>query len=135
MTPYLSTDQFYACAKRLFSEMETTNPRAADPILASQMVIRMRFTEPEAEFTINGRQRPAQTTFGPSTLRPTLEIEMAADTLHRILLGELLIKTAVANGRLQVRGPVWKVKALADFFHELQARYAELLDEQGLPAC
>jgi putative sterol carrier protein len=135
MTLYTNADQFYACAKRLFSEMETTNPRAADPILASQMVIRMRFTEPEAEFTINGRRRPVQTTFGPSNLRPTLEIGMAAETLHRILLGELSVRTAVADGRLEVRGPVWKVKPLADFFHELQARYAEILDENGLPAC
>jgi hypothetical protein len=135
MALYTNSDQFYACAKRLFSEMETTNPRAADPILTSQMVIRLRFTEPEAEFTINGRRRPVQTTFGPSNLRPTLEIEMAADTLHRILLGELLVKTAVANGQLQVRGPVWKVKPLADFFHELQARYAEILDEHRLPTC
>ena len=135
MTVFTDSDQFYACARRLFSEMETTNPRAADPILASQVVIRLHFTEPEAELTINGRRRPVQTTFGPSNLRPTLDIGMSADTLHYILLGELVLRIALADGRLQVRGPVWKVQALGDFFHELQARYAELLDEHGLPAC
>ena len=135
MTVFADSEQFYACAKRLFGGLETTNPQAADPILASQVVIRLHFTEPEAEFTINGRRRPVQTTFGPSNLRPTLDIGMPADTLHHILLGDLSLRIALADGRLQVRGPVWKVKALGDFFHELQACYAEILDEHGLPAC
>ena len=41
---------------------------------------------PDAEITINGRQRPLETTFGATCLRPTLEIDLSTDTLHAIML-------------------------------------------------
>lgn len=134
MAFYTNADQFYTCTRVLFARLEEQDPGAADAILASRLVIRLRCTEPEAEFTINGRLRPAQTTFGPSGLRPTLEIELPADTLHQIMLGELALKTALANGHLKVRGPVWKATALADLFGRGQELYPQVLHEQGLIA-
>ncbi len=132
MTVYANDDQLYACTKALFSQIEREDPGAADAILASHLVIRLRCTEPDAEFTINGRHRPVQTTFGPSALRPTLEIELEADTLHQIMLGKLSLKTALGNGLLKVRGQVWKAMALADLFRRGQSLYPEVLHEHGL---
>jgi alkyl sulfatase BDS1-like metallo-beta-lactamase superfamily hydrolase len=125
-------DQFYACTKALFKHIEEEDPGAADDILASRLVIRIHCTEPDVEFMINGRQRPVKTTFGPSPQRPTMDIKLPADTLHHIMLGELSLKKALANGKLQVRGPVLKVTALADLFYHLQAQYPQVLREQGL---
>jgi len=132
MAFFADSDQFYACTKALFAGIEEKDPGAADAILASRLVIRLRCTEPTAEFTINGRLRPVKTTFGPSPLRPTLDIELPADTLHRIMLGELSLKTALANGQLKVSGPVWKARALAELFYRGQAIYPQVLHENGL---
>lgn len=132
MAFYADADQFYTCTKALFARIEEHEPGAADAILASRLVIRLRCTEPDAELTINGRQRPVQITFGPSRLRPTLDIELPADTLHRIMQGEVSLKKALANGRLKVFGPVWKATALADLFHRGRLLYSEVLREQGL---
>jgi hypothetical protein len=132
MTPYTNADQLYACTSALFSRIAEQDPGAADEILASHMVIRFRCTEPTAEFTVNGRRRPLQTIFGPSNLYPTLKIELATDTLHRIMLGELSLKTALARGLLKVQGPVWKSAALVDLFRQSQALYPQVLREQGL---
>jgi hypothetical protein len=134
MAFYADAEQFYTCTQTLFARIEEQEPGAADAVLASRLVIRLRCTEPNAEFTINGRQRPLQTTFGPSRLRPTLDIELPADTLHRIMLGEISLKKALANGRLKVLGPVWKAADLADFFRRGQVLYRKVLHEQGLLA-
>jgi hypothetical protein len=131
-TFFADDDQFYTCTKALFSRLEQEDPGAADGILNARMVIRIRCAEPDVEFTVNGRQRPVHTTFGPSTLRPTLEIELAADALHQIMLGELSLRTALANGLLEVRGQVWKVMALADLFYGLQSLYPQVLRDQRL---
>ncbi len=131
MAFYTDSEQLYACTQALFSRIEAEDPGAADAILASRLVIRLRCTEPDAEFTINGRRRPVQTTFGPSRLRSTLDIELAADTLHHIMLGELSLKTALANGQVKVRGPVWKAPDLADLFRRGQTLYPQVLREQG----
>ena len=132
MSFFTDTDHFYAVTKALFAQIEEQDPGAADAILASRLVIHLRITAPTAELTIDGRRRPVQTTFGPCKLRPTLDIELAADTLHRIMLGEQSMKKALANGKLKVRGPVWKAMALADLFRRGQALYPGVLHEQNL---
>jgi hypothetical protein len=129
---FADTDQLYTCTKVLFAQIEEQDRGAADAILASHLVIRLRCTGPDGEIILNGRQRPVQTTFGPSRLRPTLDIELTADTLHCIMLGEQSMKEALANGKLKVRGPVWKALALADLFHQGQALYPQILRDQGL---
>lgn len=133
MTAYVDTGQFYTITRALFARIDAQDPGAADAILASRLVIRVRCTGPDAEFTLDGRQRPLQTTFGPSKQRPTLDITLSADTLHRIMLGELSLKSALANGKLAVRGPVWKAMALADLFRRSQVLYPQVLHDQGSP--
>jgi hypothetical protein len=132
MALFADSEQLYIATKALFARIAEEDPGAADAILASHLVIRLRSTEPETEITINGRKRPLQTTFGPSSVRPTLDIEVPADTLHQIMLGEQSMKKALADGRLKVRGPVWKAMALADLFRQGQTLYPEVLREQGL---
>lgn len=132
MAFFTDSDQLYACARALFTQIEEEDPSASDAIVASHLVIRLSCTEPDAEFTLNGRRRPVQITYGPAKMRPTMDIELAADTLHRILLSELSLKKAMGNGLLKVRGPVWKVTVLADVFYRGQAIYPQILRDQGL---
>ena len=133
MTVYTDAEQLYAYVKALFTLIAEKIPTAADSILASRLVIRLHCTGPDAEITINGRRRPLETTYGPTRLRPTLDIELTAGTLHAIMLGELGLKKALAGGLLRVQGPVWKLKALADLFHQGQELYLQVLEEQGWP--
>lgn len=129
---FADSDQLYAVAGTLLTRVQEEEPEATAGISNSRLVIRLETSEPATEFTLNGRQRPVEITCGPSRLRPTLDIELAADTLHRILLGEQSMKKALANGLLKVQGPVWRVTALADLFHRGQVVYPEVLQEQGL---
>jgi hypothetical protein len=132
MAFFTDSDQLYTCAKALFTRIDEEDPGASDAILTSHLVIRLHCTDPDAEFTLNGRRRPVQITYGPAKVRPTMDIELAADTLHRILLSELSLKKAMGNGLLKVRGPVWKVTVLADIFYRGQAIYPQILRDQGL---
>jgi len=134
MAVYVDSEQLYTNVEALFTLIAEKNPGAADAVLASRLVIHLRCTEPDAEITINGRRRPLETTYGPTRLRPTFEIELTANTLHAILLGELGLAKAVTNGLVEVRGPVWRVKALADLFHQAQELYLQVHQEQGWTA-
>ena len=134
MPVFENADQFYDATRVLFARLEAQDPSATDTLAASRLIARLRCTDPQAEITLNGRQRPVQTTFGPSAVRPTLDIKLPADVLHRIMLGEESLKTALARGQIQVRGPVWKVKVLADLFRQAQAIYPQVLADQGVGA-
>jgi hypothetical protein len=132
MTFFADSQQLYACVQALLVRVQEQHPDGADAILASRLVIRLSTSDPELELTINGRRRPVQISYGPSKLRSTLDIEMEADTLHRILLGEQSLKKAFAGGLLKVAGPVWRTADLAVLLDYGRLIYPQVLREQGL---
>ena len=129
---YTSSEHFYACTKALFARIAQRNPHANDAIHRSRLSIRFRVRQPEAEILIDGRHNPVQTSFGPNPAKAELDIELAADTLHRIMLGELHITSALGSGLLKVKGPAWKTIMLGELFHQAQRYYPQVLQEQGL---
>lgn len=129
---YRDTEQFYTCARILFDRLLSRNPSAAEPVEKAKLLMLFRCKEPEATFLINGRRHPATVDFGQNRIRPELQADMATDTMHQILLGELSLSRALSTNALKVRGSVWKVTSLADLFQECQSLYPEILKEQGL---
>jgi len=131
---FADADQLYAVAQQLLSRVQEEKPHSAEGITRSRLVVRLRTMGPATEFTLNGRQRPLDIIYGPAGPRPILDIELSADTLHRILLGELPLKRAVGNGALRVHGPVWHLVPLADLFYQGQEIYPQVLADHGLLA-
>lgn len=68
----------------------------------------------------------------PLALRPELDVELAADTFHRILLGELSLLKALGSGLLKVKGPIWKTNALGELFQQGKSCYPSILREHKL---
>jgi hypothetical protein len=131
--PYFAdSDQLYAIAGTLLTRVQEKEPQTTAQISNSHLVIRLKTDAPTAEFTLNGRKRPVEITNGPSRQRPTLDIVLSADTLHRVLLGELSLKRGLAKGELHVHGPVRKVRVLADLFYRGRELYPQVLEDHGL---
>ena len=108
------------------------DPQAVKSVVDSKLILRLRVTAPVADVVVNGRKNPPAITYGKTTLRPDLEIELSADALHQILLGELRLSSAVAARQLVVRGPIFKTFVFEDIFHSAQKFYPDVLDEVGL---
>lgn len=132
MAFFKDSDQLYAVAEDLLTRVQEQVPSASDSIVRSHLVIRLATTDPVSEFTLNGRKRPVQITYGPNRLRPTLDLKLTADTLHKVLLGELGLSKAVTSGLVDTRGPVLKLVALADLFRAGQKIYPQVLRDHGL---
>ena len=132
MPPYKTTEQLYACAGALFERIQSHNPKASLSVSNARLLIQLRCVDPAGEIIINGRQRPLITSFGPTSHRPDLLIELSSFTLHKILLGELLLPKALGSGSLKVTGPVFKALVLAELFLQGQSLYPTILREQGL---
>lgn len=132
MAFFADSDQLYACARALFSRLQADAPTAVQGVQTSRLLIHLRCSDPSAEITLNGRQRPVQISYGPIRLRPDLTVDLKADTLHGILADELSLKKALANGQLKVQGPIWKATVLGDLFTQGRVFYPQILREQGL---
>jgi putative sterol carrier protein len=132
MPVFNSSDQLIAVLKSLFQDIGQKDPSAADSVSSSKMIIRIVFTDPDAELTINARVNPIKFTYGSTNLRPDFDVQMSADAFHNIMLGELPLRKAVGSGQLKVKGPIYKSFALADIFKHGQAAYRDILNEQAL---
>jgi hypothetical protein len=132
MAFFKDSDELYAVAEDLLTRVQAEMPSASDSIARSRLVIRLATTDPVSEFTLNGRKRPVEVLYGPQRLRPTLNLELEADTLHQVLLGKLGLSNAVTGGKVKTRGPVLKLVALSDLFRAGQKIYPQVLRDHGL---
>lgn len=133
--PYYQNPQaLYDNLRATFRRIEKESPDHLDglkSLMAARMVIRLKCSGPAAEITLNGRERPFQASYGASALRADLTVDLSADTLHSILLDELSIKKAVADGKIKVHGPVWKLKVLVDLIKAARVYYPDVVRAQS----
>ena len=132
MTIYRDSDQLYSTLRLLFDQVGQTSDQVGQTLSKSRLIIRLWLTSPPAEILLDGRKNPPQVIYGASTLKPDLDIELSANALHFILLGELTLGRALSTGQLKVRGPVWKSFILEEIFHRGQALYPQVIQEIGI---
>ncbi len=128
---YSDSDSYYVNMRTLFACVKEHYPKATDAIGKSKMNILIRTTDPAADIMVLGRERPVRTTFGENGVKPDLEIDMTADTFHKILLDDLSLRTALGNGLMKVKGPIWKAMTLSDLFHVSRKCYPGIIEGQG----
>ncbi len=132
MAIFKSDEQLYTCMRDLFSRIEVQEPAAADSLLKSKMCYAFHFSEPAAAMMVDARKRPLQITYGATTSKPDLAIELTADAFHQILLGDLSLTKAMGSKQLIPKGPVWKVTSVADLFRHAQRIYPTVATANGL---
>jgi putative sterol carrier protein len=132
MAIYQDSQQLYDSMKTFFRRIGEEYPSAAGEVSKAKLIIRLSTSAPPTAITLNGRKTPPEVSYGDSTLRPDLAIDLTAEALHYILLGELSLTKALASGQLKVSGPVWKSFVLEGVFHHGQAIYPQILKEMGM---
>jgi putative sterol carrier protein len=63
----------------------------------------------------------------------TIRIKMSSDTAHQLWLGKLMMPTAIATGKVRIRGKVARVLELVPILRPAFDRYPELAAKEGLP--
>ena len=132
MPVYGDADTLYVCLRTLFDRIQAESPAALNGVQSSKLILRLKCTTPAAEVTANGRQRDVKFIYGSNGLRPDLEVEVAADTLHRILMDELTTQRAMGSGLIKLRGQIWKVPVLVDLFQTGKSYYPDVVREHGV---
>lgn len=128
---FQDSEQLYTCLRALFERLRQQE-EAMRPLTSSRLVIRLRYMQPEAEVTVNARHNPVQVAYGPAASQPVLDVELAADTFHHILLDKLSVRTAMAEKQIRVNGPFMKAMLLVELFRQGQKVYPEILRTRGL---
>jgi hypothetical protein len=131
MAVYANAEQFYTIMKEVF-DFVVQHPQHIDSFTRSNLVIRMRTTQPEAEILLDGRQPPLQVFFGPTPGLANLEISLSADLLHAMWLGKESTHKAFFTGRIRTSGNLLKAMQLGDVFQEAERIYPTIAHKYGL---
>ena len=123
MPVYADAEQLYRVLGRVFEKVKES-PAAIESFTSSNLVIRLRLTDPDAEVLLDGRQPPLEVFFGARPGRADLELTMAADLLHDVWCGRRKLKDAFFGGQIQSSGNIFLAMNLTDLFREAERAYA-----------
>ena len=130
MPVYADAEQLYAVLRRVFDTVKE-DPDAIESFTSSNLVIRLRLTEPDAEVLLDGRQPPLEIFLGPRPGKADLELTMAADILHEVWSGQRKLKDLFFGGQIQTSGNVFSAMKLVDLFREAERAYALIQRSDG----
>lgn len=131
MPVYSTADELYTVLQDVFDEVKQ-HPEHIATFTSSNLVIRMRFSGPEAEVLLDGRQPPLEVFYGERPGEANLELAMEADLLHRIWLGQTALKDAFFGGQIRTKGNVLRAMKLNDLFREAEKAYPQVLERRDL---
>ncbi len=125
MPVYTDSEQLYAVLRRVFDTVKE-RPGAIESFTRSNLVIRLRLTEPTAEVLLDGRQPPLEVFFGARPGKADLDLAMPADLLHEIWSGQRKLRDVFFGGQIQISGNIFRAMKLADLFREAEQVYSEI---------
>jgi hypothetical protein len=137
MPVFKDSRQFYDCIGELMDRAKV-DPQVGPKIAKSGIVIQFRYTEPDAQTTINAREKPTQpgafvdVIHGPCSLKPDVVMSMKADVSHAFWHGKVNLMAALAKKDIIAEGPIPKILKLLPAVQPLYAVYPVLLREKGL---
>lgn len=137
MTVFSNAAELQTCLGRLYDEAKCDS-RIAPNIQASQLVILFRYHDPDAIVTINASSPPTQPGalfdvlwYEDSTLKPDVEMSMAADVAHQFWQGKVNLMAALARRQIVARGPIPKILKLLPAVAPMYEMYPQILRELG----
>jgi len=111
---------------KILSEDDHFNERLRETGLSFRII----HTKPDCTIFVS----PEQIDIGEAnSADAAITLKMSCDTAHALWLGKLMVPTAVATGKLRIRGKVAKVIELVPILQPAFDRYSEIAEASGLP--
>ena len=136
MPIFKDSEQFYATVGELMDRAKK-DPQVGPKIAKSGIVIQFRYSDPDAQTTINAKDKPTQpgafcdVFHGESDLKPDVVMTMKSDIAHAFWLGKVNLMTALAKKDIVAKGPIAKVIKLVPAITPLFKVYPQVLKEKG----
>lgn len=115
-----------------FFEYLMTVDEMAKKLLASKMVIKFTYSEPDLTITIDLKGEKAIITYNDTSTVPEVQMSMKADVAHRFWLGKVNLLMALARREMIAKGPIPKILKLLPVIKPAYELYPKYLQEKGI---
>lgn len=128
MSAYETTEQANTVFGELF-EILVKDENFTTKLRENGLTVRLVHTKPDCQIYVS----PDGVSVGDDVPdNAAITIKMSCDTAHTLWLGKLMMPTAVATGRVRIRGKVAKVLELVPILRPAFDRYSEIAAAHGI---
>jgi putative sterol carrier protein len=129
MAMYETTEQAEHVFGQLFKIL-VEDENFTSRLRESGLTVRLLHKKPECNIFVS----PDEVLIGEIPDSAAITIKMSCDTAHQLWMGKLMMPTAVATGRVRIRGKVSKVIELVPILQPAFDRYPEIAAASGVAA-
>lgn len=130
MGMFESAEKFEEILAGFFRHMAATK-NIADKLLASKLIIRFNYTEPDVAIVVDCSGDQIDVRPHDTETKATVEMSMTADIAHRFWFGKVNLTSALTRKEMVAKGPIPKVLKLLPAVQPAYAMYPQYLDANG----
>lgn len=131
MHAFSTTAELYGVLENLFKEVNEESGLIHD-FAHSNLVVRIRLSDPAGEVLLDGRQPPVGIFYGSAPGEANFEIELEADLLHRIWMDEESLMSALFSGDIRTTGNLMRAQPFINLFQSCGQLYQRIVSDSGL---
>ena len=114
-----------------FFELLGETPAIADKLLASKLIIRFSYSDPNVILVIDCSGDKLEIRAGDTDTKATVDMSMSSDIAHKFWFGKVNLMAALTRKQMVAKGPIPKILKLLPAIKPSYAMYPKYLDENG----
>jgi hypothetical protein len=130
MAVFESSEKFGEVLVNFFRLLAKT-PQVADKLLASDLIIRFIYSDPDLVVVVDCSGDAVDVRPGDRDTKAIVEMTMKADIAHKFWFGKVNLTMALTRRQMVAKGPVPKILKLLPAIKPTYAMYPRYLEENG----
>ena len=125
-----SSEKFEEMLAGFFRQLAET-PAIADKLLASKLIIRFSYSDPDVVLLIDCSGDKLEIRTGDTDTKAEVNMSMSADIAHKFWFGKVNLMAALTRKQMVAKGPIPKILKLLPAIKPSYAMYPKYLDDNG----
>jgi hypothetical protein len=125
-----SSEKFEEVLGGFFRQVSDT-PSVADKLLASKLIIRFTYADPDVVIVVDCSGDKVDVRPGDTKTKAEVEMSMSADIAHKFWFGKVNLMAALTRRQMVAKGPIPKILKLLPAIKPTYTMYPKYLEDNG----
>jgi putative sterol carrier protein len=114
-----------------FFRQVSETPSVADKLLASKLIIRFTYADPDVVIVIDCSGDKVDVRPGDTETKAEVEMSMSTDIAHKFWFGKVNLMAALTRRQMVAKGPIPKILKLLPAIKPTYTMYPKYLEDNG----
>jgi hypothetical protein len=114
-----------------FFKLMADTPVIADKLLASNLIVRFRYSDPDVVIVVDCSGDRVDVRPGDMETKEIVDMSMSADIAHKFWFGKVNLMAALTRKQMIAKGPIPKILKLLPAIKPSYTMYPKYLEENG----